>query len=562
MLHKIPISFSIACVVLICSSFEACAQPAAPQTPGVRGAQYYELLQQARSLSKDKPAEAAAIYRRLTKSYPDDIEVWLDYARVAANAKSDREVEEALSEALARGSEYEGFVSYNLARAYARSGNKEQALAWLEKSLAMPFEARPQIGDNEAFAAWRNDSRFRQLAGLSTKQKLTREEAWNQDLDFFLAEVRRMDYSYRTGPLPAGLESDVRRLRQRIPQLSDTLMVPEIQRLLARLGDGHSMLRKLARRAPLKFYQFSDGVFVIDAPPDWACIGDRVVAVGTTPIETALQRLKPFLSVDNEMGVRALGPAFLRFPDYLQAADVVPNAGTASYAFEGRSGTKHSYTPKLEDTPDPMPRFFPSKLAGAGPVPRYLKNIADNYWFEPLNDRTIYLQFNQVQNKPSESIEQFAQKLKKPLLAPGVKNLIIDVRLNGGGNLNLFPPLLRAIVAFQETRENAGIYVLTSRLTFSAAEVFINELDHYTSAVVAGEPAGSRPNFVGESAQTMLPNSGWLLTISTRYHQTEDQDHRTWIAPKIPVELSSADYFANRDPVLDAVLEVINRPAK
>jgi len=60
----------------------------------------------------------------------------------------------------------------------------------------------------------------------------------------------------------------------------------------------------------------------------------------------------------------------------------------------------------------------------------------------------------------------------------------------------------------------------------------------------------------------MLPNSGWLLTISTRYHQTEDQDRRTWIAPKIPVELSSADYFANRDPVLDAVLEVINRPAK
>jgi len=47
------------------------------------------------------------------------------------------------------------------------------------------------------------------------------------------------------------------------------------------------------------------------------------------------------------------------------------------------------------------------------------------------------------------------------------------------------------------------------------------------------------------------------MTISTRYHQTDDQDQRTWIAPKIPVELSAEDYFANHDPVLEAVLRVI-----
>jgi C-terminal processing protease CtpA/Prc len=87
--------------------------------------------------------------------------------------------------------------------------------------------------------------------------------------------------------------------------------------------------------------------------------------------------------------------------------------------------------------------------------------------------------------------------------------------------------------------------------------VFVNALDRYTSAVFAGEPSGSRPNFVGESAPTTLPYSGLQMTISTRYHQTDDQDQRTWIAPKIPVELSSEEYFANRDPVLDAVLRVI-----
>jgi hypothetical protein len=32
------------------------------------------------------------------------------------------------------------------------------------------------------------------------------------------------------------------------------------------------------------------------------------------------------------------------------------------------------------------------------------------------------------------------------------------------------------------------------------------------------------------------------------------QDHRPWIAPDIPVELSSINYFAGVDPVLDAAL--------
>ena len=60
-----------------------------------------------------------------------------------------------------------------------------------------------------------------------------------------------------------------------------------------------------------------------------------------------------------------------------------------------------------------------------------------------------------------------------------------------------------------------------------------------------------------EKPLTSFPYSGLTMTISTRYHQTDDQDRRTWIAPKIPVALSSEDYFANRDPVMDAVLETI-----
>ena len=49
--------------------------------------------------------------------------------------------------------------------------------------------------------------------------------------------------------------------------------------------------------------------------------------------------------------------------------------------------------------------------------------------------------------------------------------------------------------------------------------------------------------------------SGIEVRISTRYWQKGGpDDHRPWIAPELPVAVSSADYFSGRDPVLEAVL--------
>ena len=55
----------------------------------------------------------------------------------------------------------------------------------------------------------------------------------------------------------------------------------------------------------------------------------------------------------------------------------------------------------------------------------------------------------------------------------------------------------------------------------------------------------------------MLPYSGLYASISSRYHQSDLFDRRIWIAPSIPVTLSSKEYFSNQDPTLDEVLQII-----
>jgi hypothetical protein len=45
-------------------------------------------------------------------------------------------------------------------------------------------------------------------------------------------------------------------------------------------------------------------------------------------------------------------------------------------------------------------------------------------------------------------------------------------------------------------------------------------------------------------------------------HSTFPDDARKWIAPRIPVELSSSDYFSNRDPAVEAVLAALDDAKK
>ena len=93
----------------------------------------------------------------------------------------------------------------------------------------------------------------------------------------------------------------------------------------------------------------------------------------------------------------------------------------------------------------------------------------------------------------------------------------------------------------------------------TVTQTFVNVLDALTNAIFVGEPTGSRANFAGEGGFLLLPCHPELrANISTAYHQgTMWEDHRLWIAPDVPVSLSSADYFAGKDPVLNAVVDLI-----
>ena len=98
--------------------------------------------------------------------------------------------------------------------------------------------------------------------------------------------------------------------------------------------------------------------------------------------------------------------------------------------------------------------------------------------------------------------------------------------------------------------------MLIGRLTFSAAANFATDLEQTSAATFAGEAMGGSPNLYGDAREVALPYGGQSVSIATRYWQRSTaDDRRITIEPEIGATLSSADYFAGRDPVLQAVFD-------
>jgi hypothetical protein len=389
-----------------------------------------------------------------------------------------------------------------------------------------------------------------------------RVDGWTADLDQWLGTVQREHYVYREGKeLPEALFARADWLREHIPELSDQRILLELGRLAALLGDGHTTVRPFASRfettaLPLRFYFFSDGLFVIDALPGFErWIGSQVLAIGATAPEVLLARLADYVSRDNAEGTRWTGPTLLRLTGTLEAVaeGLEPAKIPVTLRAPGAEPTVVVFTPAHEEPSPGTPKLVPSRLQGAPPPPLYLEDVARAHWFRALDERTLYVQFNQVVNAPGETLAEFAAHLASALAEHSPARLLLDVRHNNGGDGSLLPPLMRTLRDF-ERRPEAEIVVLMGRNTFSAAQIFLAQVDRDTRALFAGEPSSSRPNFVGEENSFRLPWSGASGSISNRYHETIPGDTREFIAPDIAFELSSADYFANRDPLLDLVL--------
>jgi len=541
-----------------------------PSDAGVplRGAAYFEARQAAdRAYAERRYPAAESLYARLAGT-SQDVWVWFRLGQSRVRQERYRAAVDAYGQALALGTQRsregsQNFMRYRMARCYALAGERDSAIAWLDRAIANGYEDRAEIAEDKSLASLHGDPRFDRLAGRLSAE-LTRDDGWRHDLAFLIAEIRRVHVRFRNEPLPPGFEAEARTLDREIPRLRDAEVLLRMQSLMVRLGDGHSVLYPGGERVtmpalPVRLYHFADGWFVVetsDSLRSW--LGRRVLAMGGVPMDTLARRLPPIVSRDNPMGIEWIGPLYFQLGDVLASLGATRDPSRVRLTLEDRAGRREDVVVRADRPLHPQaPKLGPPP---SGSPPLWLRDAQRPFWLTPLPvPRALYLQFNQVADADSESLEGLALRLRTVLARDSIRDLVVDLRHNNGGNGDLLGELRRTLVWFTADDPRHRLFVLTGRGTFSAAQTFLNQIDHETPAIVAGEPSSSRPDFPGEDTALRLPWSGVHGSISSRFHMVDGADTRVWIAPEIPVRLTAADYFGNRDPVLEAVLDVMRR---
>jgi C-terminal processing protease CtpA/Prc len=161
-----------------------------------------------------------------------------------------------------------------------------------------------------------------------------------------------------------------------------------------------------------------------------------------------------------------------------------------------------------------------------------------------VEGRVVYVAYNVTLGSTSD----FADELRRRAGRPGVERVVLDLRHNPGGDNTTYGPLLEELAAVDD------LVVLIGRTTFSAAANLLAELEERANPTLVGEPSGGSPNLYGDTIAVTLPDAGWSAQIAAVQWAPAGEDRRLAFEPDVPVELTSEDFFAGRDPVLSAAL--------
>ena len=87
-------------------------------------------------------------------------------------------------------------------------------------------------------------------------------------------------------------------------------------------------------------------------------------------------------------------------------------------------------------------------------TPLYLKNFDKVYYYEYLPEqKTVYIRHSRVRDDLSENIEAFYKRVSEFIENNHVEKLILDVRLNGGGNNYLVKPMITRIIETEKINQ-------------------------------------------------------------------------------------------------------------
>ncbi len=399
------------------------------------------------------------------------------------------------------------------------------------------------------------DLRLTRMAPLTPDASLSEPEGWRADLEYLAAALPWLHVDPFRYLTREDFQGRMAELLGQVGRQSYWENTMALLRIVAALGDAHTMVLPNQNRQvhlPITFYRFSDGLFVTAvASPYASLLKGCVVRIGAYTTDSVWEKLSPYVSHQTESRLDQAIPAWLSLPQMLRGVGLLESESALPLTVMSPEGQQVDEIIKPWELP-----AEPALLSAAPPEnqrPLYLRGT-DLYRYEYLEDsRSLYVCYRRCAEDPNRPMSRFTAEVLQVIDSRPVDRFIFDVRLNSGGNSSVAGPFIEAIARKAQEKKIGRTYVITGRDTFSSAILNACAFQQATSALVAGEPMGDKPNHLGEVRTLLLPNTGLTVYYSTSRFQTLAGDPPT-LPLDLPVSLASRDYFSGRDPVLEAIL--------
>lgn len=395
----------------------------------------------------------------------------------------------------------------------------------------------------------------------------------------------------RARELAGALVADATRLNHE----EFVLRVAEIAALAdnAHTAIGENAFRKNTPRIALRTYPFADGVYVLRAPVALReLLGARIDQIDGRSIDEIRQVLSRYAGGTAAWRHR-ITHAILESPGLLRAAgiagdpmalelsgllaDGTPFRRRLEAEIRGRDAPVSSLARLVFPLAETVDATQASLLRESGTLPVWLRQRTKLFVLDAIEGGGLYAAFGHNADGDEEPIGAFLQSVLDAVKAQRPGFMVIDFRMNGGGDFTTTYDFAGEIV---RVTGDAPIYVITSPFTFSAAITTLGAIKQAGGdrVKIVGEEVGDRLDFYAESGGAYhLPNSFINVNFATgRYtydRPCTDTETCSWLIYKYPVlvenlvpdlaaPLTFSAYSAGRDPAMDAIMRDMSRSAE
>jgi hypothetical protein len=387
-------------------------------------------------------------------------------------------------------------------------------------------------------------------------------ESWTKDIDFYKTSLEQNHIDLYNTISKIEFEKEIQQIKSALNKKSDIEVIIDIMRLTRKIGDGHTAfsLRGVETHLfPIEIYKVNGQWRVIKTTNNHKNLLGKILTNidGKSINDIAKEVSKAAQYVENEQSEIIRTGTYLMISDLLFGLKLTKNEFKADFTFLDDT-SKDSTTISLIaiNNKDYYSKTdFESFNIDIPEIQKPIDSKHDYLWFSPIKNTTgIYIKF---ESYPSfEEMEKFGESALNYINNNHVKQIVIDLRNNGGGDFFVGTMLAYSLNIADSIDWKSGVYVLTDKVTFSAATSNASQFRQILNAKIVGEPTGSNPTGYQDMGLFTLPNSGMTVTYSKRLFRFQDKVTQG-VQPDVLIEYDWKSYSKGIDNMMEWVINDI-----